>query len=236
MKRGSAAVAVLSGLAPLSLANKGLVGYRARLSQRGGRGCSVGSCRLSGWWGWDGGAGLRAVWPEALTDADRGVKVRAYQWPNTAHRASLAAKSTSPLEHLTAPGLRAGVPLRAWIIVSCSHLITLHRRGSGFVLRVDYARWGQTPEDLRHLAVSAPHARTRERALALFDITQHRCATQVAVRTGRRANTVMDWASASACAKPAFPSPARWSSSTPCTRFTRGTSSAGGARVRRSSP
>ena len=61
------------------------------------------------------------------------------------------------------------------------------------MLRVDYARWGQTPEDLRHLAVSAPHARTRERALALFDITQHRCATQVAVRTGRRAHTVMGW-------------------------------------------
>ena len=61
------------------------------------------------------------------------------------------------------------------------------------MLRVDYARWGQTPEDLRHLAVSAPHARTRERALALFDITQHRCATQVAGRTGRRAHTVMDW-------------------------------------------
>jgi transposase len=61
------------------------------------------------------------------------------------------------------------------------------------VLRVEYARWGQTPENLRHLALSAPHARTRERALALFDITQHRCATQVAVRTGRRAHTVMDW-------------------------------------------
>ena len=61
------------------------------------------------------------------------------------------------------------------------------------MLRVDYARWGQTPEDLRHLALNAPHARTRERALALFDITQHRCATQVAVRTGRRAHTVMDW-------------------------------------------
>ena len=61
------------------------------------------------------------------------------------------------------------------------------------MLRVDCARWGQTPEDLRHLALSAPHARTRERALALFDITQHRCATQVAVRTGRRAHTVMDW-------------------------------------------
>src|ERR1051325_8229040 len=74
-----------------------------------------------------------------------------------------------------------------------AHLIPFHRRGSGFVLRVDYARWGQTPEDLRHLALSAPHARTRERALALFDITQHRCATQVAVRTGRHPQTVMDW-------------------------------------------
>src|SRR5207248_7549049 len=73
-----------------------------------------------------------------------------------------------------------------------SHLIPLHRRGSGLVIRVEYARWGQTPEDLRHLAVSAPHARTRERALALFDITQHSCATQVAGRTGRRAHTVMD--------------------------------------------
>ena len=48
------------------------------------------------------------------------------------------------------------------------------------MIRVDYARWGQTPEDLRHLALNAPHARTRERALALFDITQHSCATQVA--------------------------------------------------------
>jgi hypothetical protein len=76
---------------------------------------------------------------------------------------------------------------------SCSYLITLHRRGSGFVLRVDYARWGQTPEDLRHLALNAPHARTRERALALFDITQHRCASQVALRTGRRAHTVLGW-------------------------------------------
>jgi len=61
------------------------------------------------------------------------------------------------------------------------------------VIRVDCARWGQTPEDLRHLALSAPHARTRERALALFDITQRSCATQVAMRTGRRAHTVMDW-------------------------------------------
>ena len=57
------------------------------------------------------------------------------------------------------------------------------------MLRVDYARWGQTPEDLRHLAVSAPHARTRERALALFDITQHRCAPQVALLYGAAAKS-----------------------------------------------
>src|SRR3982750_2047880 len=106
-----------------------------------------------------------------------------------------------------------------------SDLITFRRRGSGLVIRVDCARWGQTPEDLRHLALSAPHARTRERALALsaphartreralalsaphartreralalLDITQHRCATQVAVRTGRRAHTAMEGVHAS---------------------------------------
>ena len=61
------------------------------------------------------------------------------------------------------------------------------------MLRVDCTRWGQTPEDLRYLALSAPHAGTRERALALFDITQHSCASQVAGRTGRRAHTVMSW-------------------------------------------
>ena len=61
------------------------------------------------------------------------------------------------------------------------------------MLRVDPARWGQTPEDLRSLALSAPHPRTRERALALFDIARGSCATQVALRTGRRAQTVMDW-------------------------------------------
>ena len=74
-----------------------------------------------------------------------------------------------------------------------SYLITLPRRGSDLVLRVDYARWGHTPEDLRHLALSAPHTRTRERALALFEITQGRCATRLAARTGRHPQTVMGW-------------------------------------------
>jgi transposase len=61
------------------------------------------------------------------------------------------------------------------------------------MLRVDWARWGQTPEDLRRLAMSAPHARTRERALALYDIAHESCATTVAERTGRHPQTVMEW-------------------------------------------
>jgi transposase len=61
------------------------------------------------------------------------------------------------------------------------------------VLRVDCARWGGTAEDLRHVALSAPHARTRERALALYEITQGSCATRVAACTGRHPQTVMGW-------------------------------------------
>jgi transposase len=61
------------------------------------------------------------------------------------------------------------------------------------MLRVDDARWGQTPEDLRQLATSAPHPRTRERFLALYEITENSCATRVAPRTRRHPQTVMEW-------------------------------------------
>src|SRR3954464_4785822 len=61
------------------------------------------------------------------------------------------------------------------------------------MLSVDHARWGQTPEDLRRLAMSAPHLRTRERFLALHEITRGSCATRVAVRAGRHPQTVMGW-------------------------------------------
>jgi transposase len=47
--------------------------------------------------------------------------------------------------------------------------------------------------DLRRLALTAPHARSRERFLALHDIAQGTCATQVAERTGRHPQTVMGW-------------------------------------------
>src|SRR5215210_548457 len=61
------------------------------------------------------------------------------------------------------------------------------------MLSVDHARWGQTPEDLRRLAMGAPHRRIRERFLALPEIAQGGCATRVAVRAGRHPQTVMGW-------------------------------------------
>ena len=61
------------------------------------------------------------------------------------------------------------------------------------MLRVDYARWNQSPDDLRHLAVEAEHARTRERFLALYEISQGGCATQVGLGGQRNAQTVMKW-------------------------------------------
>ena len=61
------------------------------------------------------------------------------------------------------------------------------------MLRVDYGRWGQRLEDLRQLATKAPHRRTRERFLALYEITEESCATRVASRTRRHPQTVMEW-------------------------------------------
>ena len=61
------------------------------------------------------------------------------------------------------------------------------------MLRVEYARWGQTPGDLRELAMSASHLRTRERFLVLYEITQESCATRVAERTHRHPQTVLEW-------------------------------------------
>ena len=61
------------------------------------------------------------------------------------------------------------------------------------MLRVEFARWDQTPADLRELAMSASHLRTRERFLALYEITQESCATRVAERTHRHPQTVLEW-------------------------------------------
>lgn len=61
------------------------------------------------------------------------------------------------------------------------------------MLRVDCARWNQSPEELRRLAVEAEHTRTRERFFALYEISQGGCATQVGLGGQRNAQTVMKW-------------------------------------------
>lgn len=59
--------------------------------------------------------------------------------------------------------------------------------------RVDHERWSQSQVDPRQLALGAGHARSRERFLALHDVTQGACATEVAERTGRHPQAVMGW-------------------------------------------
>jgi hypothetical protein len=43
------------------------------------------------------------------------------------------------------------------------------------------------------MALSATHPRSRERFLALYDIAQGACATQIAMRTDRHPQTIMGW-------------------------------------------
>jgi hypothetical protein len=61
------------------------------------------------------------------------------------------------------------------------------------MLRVEYEKWGQTPDDLRSVAIKAEHARTRERFLALYQVTQGYSATAWAQQTGRHDDTVQQW-------------------------------------------
>jgi hypothetical protein len=62
------------------------------------------------------------------------------------------------------------------------------------MVRVDCARWGQTPEDLRRASVEAPHARSRERFQALYLIASGRFnATACAAHIGRQDETVLAW-------------------------------------------
>ena len=61
------------------------------------------------------------------------------------------------------------------------------------MLRIEHEKWGQTPDDLRRLAIEGEHARTRERFLALYQITQGYSATAWAQQTGRHDDTVQQW-------------------------------------------
>lgn len=61
------------------------------------------------------------------------------------------------------------------------------------MLTVKYARWNQTPDDLRKLSLAAEHRRTRERFMALYEITQGSCSSVVALIAGRHHQTVLSW-------------------------------------------
>lgn len=62
------------------------------------------------------------------------------------------------------------------------------------MLTVNFSKWNQTPEDLRTAAMTAKNARTRERFLALYEVTQLGCgATEIARRTRRHAQTLISW-------------------------------------------
>lgn len=61
------------------------------------------------------------------------------------------------------------------------------------MLRVKTADWHQSAESLREIALKASHPRTRERFMALYEITQGTSATKVGRQTQRNPQTVMDW-------------------------------------------
>ena len=61
------------------------------------------------------------------------------------------------------------------------------------MIKINVNKWNKTPQYLREQALSAEHPRTRERYLALYEITQGKSATQVSIEMGRRPHTLLDW-------------------------------------------
>ena len=61
------------------------------------------------------------------------------------------------------------------------------------MLKVECEVWNQNPEILRKEALAAKHPRTRERLMALYEISGGKSATRVAKETKRNPQTVMKW-------------------------------------------
>ena len=62
------------------------------------------------------------------------------------------------------------------------------------MLRPDFAKWGQSPEEIRQLSINAEHRRSRERFQALYLIgTGQTNATRWAKEIKRDDQTVMNW-------------------------------------------
>jgi transposase len=62
------------------------------------------------------------------------------------------------------------------------------------MIRPDFAKWGQSPLDIRRLSVEAEHVRSRERYQALYLIGSGQTnASQWAKQIGRNQRTVLGW-------------------------------------------
>jgi hypothetical protein len=61
------------------------------------------------------------------------------------------------------------------------------------MLQICCEKWDQSADSLREQALNSIHPRTRERFLALFEITCGKNATQISRETGRNHQTVMGW-------------------------------------------
>jgi transposase len=62
------------------------------------------------------------------------------------------------------------------------------------MIQPDVAKWGQTPDDLRQLAISASHERSRERYQALYEIGCGAMnASEWAGVMQRQPRTVLGW-------------------------------------------
>ena len=62
------------------------------------------------------------------------------------------------------------------------------------MIRPELAKWGQTINDIRQLAIKATHVRTRERFQALYMIgSEQSNATLWATVIGRSDETVLQW-------------------------------------------
>ncbi len=61
------------------------------------------------------------------------------------------------------------------------------------MLKVNCTRWSHSKELLREEALKAEHIRTRERLMALYEISEGKSATLVAKETKRHPETVISW-------------------------------------------
>jgi transposase len=61
------------------------------------------------------------------------------------------------------------------------------------MLKIDCSKWGENAETLREQALQATHLRSRERFMALYEISKGKSATKVGQQTKRHPQTIMEW-------------------------------------------